>query len=90
MQDLRLKLLRRSWGVLGAWVVVRHVQELGVDVSRALPFGVEDELVVAAIRADGDDGIWLGAEGTDAVGTARNLELAKAPLGAEVLGQERC
>ncbi|CAN8007918.1 unnamed protein product [Ixodes pacificus] len=53
MHDLRSRFLRRSWGVLGAWVVVRHVQELGVDVSRALPFGVEDELVVAAVRADG-------------------------------------
>lgn len=74
--------------ILGAAVVFRHVQKLRVHVSRALALGVEDKLVVTAVGTDRDDGVLVRAEGTDAVGSPRHLELAEAPLGAEVLGQE--
>lgn len=48
----------RSLGALstagaGSQLVVGHLQELGVDVSDALPLGVEQELVVAAVCTDG-------------------------------------
>lgn len=74
--------------LLGAAVVLRHVQELSVHISRALALRIEDKLVVTAVGTDRDDGVLVRAEGTDAVGSARHLELAKTPLGAEILGQE--
>ena len=33
--------------------LIRHLQELGVDVSGTLPFLVEQELVVAAVSTNG-------------------------------------
>ena len=39
-----------------SYFIIRHLQELGVDVSGTLPLLVEQELVVAAVSTNGYKG----------------------------------
>lgn len=72
----------------GSDLFISHLQKLGVNISRALPFLVEEELVVAAVSTNGYDSIGLCPEGTDTWRTWGNLKLGEAPFRAEVLWEE--
>lgn len=50
----------------GSKLVIGHLQELRIHVPDALSLGVEQELVVAAVRTDRNDSVWLCPKGTNA------------------------
>lgn len=58
-----------------------------IDILGVL-FVLVDELVVAAVGANDDDGVAVAAKGTDARAASGHFDARKGPLGRKVLGQQ--
>jgi len=61
-------------------LLVRHIEKFEEHIPRALALRVKQELVITAVRADGDHRVWFRAEGTNTMSADRHLETRETPL----------